>query len=458
VANSHASIPSHPSMPVRQQASVAAAQIVNGMLDTFLHQNHRTRMQSQCLANKASKLAGNLVSTCGHTAEVLGRLLSNATMSAENKEVIDVQLGVYRIIQTAKAIVQTCMTNAVVDTMEVAAQHLRNLRYLAGHLVANDVDVMTELLGAMNAFNQGNSRAIGRHIGAAMRKVLPPTSSSFAGGLPHARAIEDMSEGLLMGFFGPGFVFSVQRPHSSSKTTDGVHLHSSSRMHATSHKMQTIWSVDLHRCVVGNLPLLQAAWAIMLHTLSQHTAGKTSLVPNGAAKAAAALIQLPNALRKCNIGKRQEVMLMDSMRAISQVHAKLELPSQHTKGFDFSQLFGAAAQNLNAHHWHECGEEIGKLLRLLIVKIFPERYEVSTTGQLQRHMFLGATWSAGSSTFLLLAASLAGVLIFVASPLARRLQWLRLNSQLWRSSRSSVMQTSTTEAQQFLDIKGSSPE
>jgi len=455
------------STPEQKQASIAAAQIVTGIVDSFFHQSHQAPPQSKCLVRESSKFAGNLVLTGGHTADLLGRVLSNNTASDDMKALINVETGIYHIIQMGKRIAQTCMTPDAVDTMDTAAQHLRNISYVGQHLVASNVDVLAELLDAMNAFNQGHPRLFGHYMGLALRKVLLSKSTALPEGLPSAKAVEQLSAGLLVGFFGPGSTLSFQTENNATMQPGNVQLRgsaweqqdpSSESGHHVLQKSQAVWTVDLHQCVVGNLPFLRAAWAAMLHVLAQHAADRSNSAPSSLAiPAAVAMMELPHAMRRCNMGRKQEVMLVDSLKAISEVQARFQLPGQHSEVAETSQLMAAAARDWEEHRWLECGERLGKVLRLMTMKVFPERYQVNQAGLLQQRLLSGMTWPTAGATCTFVAGCFLGIFIVIAFPLARSLRWLQLKGPSPNRSLM-LMQELTTETCHRLVTDGSHSE
>merc|ERR1712048_1075768 len=70
-------------------------------------------------------------------------------------------------------------------------------------------DILQELSSALNSYEHQNFRAFGKDMGTAWRKVTlsQRTMSDFAE--PREQDIEDVTQGLVYGFFGNGFKLQV---------------------------------------------------------------------------------------------------------------------------------------------------------------------------------------------------------------------------------------------------------
>merc|ERR1712050_562235 len=80
--------------------------------------------------------------------------------------------------------------------------------------------------------------------------------------------------------------------------------------------------IDLHKCVGDNLEFFQDIWKKSMYFFAQRAmqsplAGKTEdeKVEWGSALAYD-MLELPEALRKCDLSSEQEEMLMDSIKAL----------------------------------------------------------------------------------------------------------------------------------------------
>merc|ERR1712137_422062 len=146
--------------------------------------------------------------------------------------------------------------------LELAAEHLSNLTYVAGHLNANGADIVREVASASKAFDSGDYRTFGREIGQAGRKILLsksniPNLPEFS---PSLHQLVNMSAGIAQGFFGRGFSIDITSDKKivtmSVDETSGWDLdedNDDSIEHKPENEGHMLkLHVDMHRCVKRN--------------------------------------------------------------------------------------------------------------------------------------------------------------------------------------------------------------
>merc|ERR1712137_1420890 len=153
--------------------------------------------------------------------------------------------------------------------LELAAEHLSNLTYVAGHLNANGADIVREVASASKAFDSGDYRTFGREIGQAGRKILlsksnVPNLPEFS---PSLHQLVNMSAGITQGFFGRGFSIDITSDKKivtmTVEETSGWDLDDDTDGPTQSKpddegKMLKL-HVDMHKCVKRNREFFSSA-------------------------------------------------------------------------------------------------------------------------------------------------------------------------------------------------------
>jgi hypothetical protein len=254
------------------------------------------------------------------------------------------------------------------------------------HFLANGANIAGEMSDAVEKYESKDLHGFGRDIGIALRKVLlsNSTTSSLPEGLPKADVLANVSEGLMEGFFGEGVGMDLKLRGSSSLHND---LH-----------------VDLHECMAKNVQFFQSIWASAMYLFAKEEIkgdGSNPAQKGGNANLGTALavtmMQVPQALRRCNITETQEAMLMDSVKALGHgTSLRKALPTlSFENALDVSQMdkdtvaLGVAetVKSWSKMDWEAFGKDLGKLLRAMVAKVFPQKYSVDATGRLQARLF-----------------------------------------------------------------------
>mmetsp|Transcript_61986 Transcript_61986/g.184618 ORF Transcript_61986/g.184618 Transcript_61986/m.184618 type:complete len:495 (+) Transcript_61986:1-1485(+) len=317
------------------------------------------------------------------------------------------QLGMsfQHMVRLLHNMMDKCVQGDALDALKQACRHFRSAKYVSGRVMANGADVMEELTSALAHYENKNYKDFGHDIGRTMRKVLLSNSSdgTLPEGLPNKTELANVTTGFLNGFFGSGFFLDIT-------DKDGVPIH-----------------IDLHECVSNNLGFFQSIWAATLFAFARkESGGGTKAKAQFATIVALTMMQVPKALRRCNIGAEQEEALMDSIKAMGVgVDAHLTTPRMGSLGKDkVSSQMAAAVNAYTRTKWSDFGEDLGKLFREGALHTLQEKYAVDGRGHFRKRLSALAREARGRGDWrrMLAAApfALASVsLLLLAAPLVR---------------------------------------
>jgi len=346
---------------------------------------------------------------------------------------------IIQIVRLQGRLAERCVRGDALDALHLASSHLNNMTYIGGRLVANGADILTELAAAIQAFEHGDLAQFGENFGKAWRKVLLARVGAGSPS-PTPKAIEEMSDGLVQGFFGPGSGLVVTADLAPSSQGKELHVH-------------------LRSCVSGNVEFFQTVWSATWLFFAQMAAANRTLLANGTTAGkdkrwqgplAAALLEMPKALQHCNIPEKGREMLLDSLQALGKLHLRVDLSEKQLQSREISVNLESAVQDWSRGRWHNFGKNLGKLLQQLVLLVFPQQYSVDGAQHLKKQLMgLASRTSMGhgqasaaasifgngflASSVSILTASFAAVSLLVGIP------------QLFRRMRSSQLRESDVE-------------
>lgn len=233
--------------------------------------------------------------------------------------------------------------------------------------MANGVDIAADLVGAVDSFQKDNFHRFGQDLGSAWRKVL---LGHRAQSKASTQDLETVAEGLMEGFFGPGFVLKVAEVEPRLRgRPEG-------------------WTVDVHRCISRNEKDLREVMSAVSQLMTRQASLQGQAMTMGEDFELAlgtSLYAFPRILRRCNVHSEQEEMLADALLALQQPKFKLSVEtSSWNPQAGPRHLTRAAVLDWESGKWHECGKDIGFLLRKAVVSFFPSQYAVDGHGRIQR--------------------------------------------------------------------------
>jgi hypothetical protein len=433
-----------------------ASRIVGGMAESFLGGEHGvlTPSELQCLGEGAGKLAGGVMDTAGRTAQTMHILTSQksgdalaASMAAaqagmnvnpNNQNPVDPLIAGIEISQRLSSMMEfeekissKCLKEDAKAELKSASQHLGNLSFMGGRLVANGVDIMTDLGKAAGAYDNQNYRLFGDMMGLAARKVLLSQKGEgiqeITGIKPTAEDVADVTNGLVRSLFKEGMTLQVS---SDALTTMAPLPPQYMAMYTpapgtnvTAEPPPTLvpWTllpaaevnVDLHQCVAGNKELFKDAWTPVWNICSKMAKGQavsmgtadmsavekaTGEGAEGFGALAMSMLDAQIALRRCGFTAEQEAILYDAFQAGGKsIHTKFESGDhqEFTKG-DMSEITADAIDAWKGKNFQKFGQLVGQALRDITIETFPEKYYVDSDGRLRQRLVQLSKASTGS--------------------------------------------------------------
>lgn len=401
---------------IPQEMGVTAGfgmQIFEGMVQTFLHKSNFTQEELACMHSSLKDVADLAFNSSKDIANMFTSMLAPIAAEAVAADIqtdqaematakaglrsaeqmaesgLDLMIAVPRLSQKIGQTVdhldkfmQDCHAGDSEKSFKIASQHLRDLKYVAGHLQANSADVFEELKSASEAFNKVDYKGFGQQLGRVCRKVLLAGDGDrlLPEGPPSAQEIAEVMTGLLEGFIGPGAELDLSSKQRIPDATDALFGEGGIDGHRL--KLQ----IDLRKCVEKDQKYFESVMTNMYTIFAQFELGlptsPTSMVSTPAL-AISELKALPRALRRCGLGKDPEQMFLDVLQAAStsQLRAKLTVDEEVQPTADFDDL----AKDWQNQAWFQLGEDMGDMMRKAVFAHAPQLYSVDDTGRLLRH-------------------------------------------------------------------------
>jgi len=264
----------------------------------------------------------------------------------------------------AHEVVKKCVHADALAAFQLAGKHMRSLKYMQGRFQANGKEIAVELANATKAYENGDPHEFGRNIGKALRKVLLSNTNStdLPEGPPDTAAMANLSSGLIEGFFGQGAAVDVK----SSKGEYAMPLH-----------------VDLHACMKENVKFFQQVWAESLWLFAQEDLEGNPITNISASQKKAqfgtavafSMMQLPSALKQCNLGDDEQEMLMDSIKAMGHgTSFKFTWPDGTLDKDEVANKMADSVKAWSDTDYHTIGMKLGRLLQEFAVKAYPQKY------------------------------------------------------------------------------------
>lgn len=436
-----------------------SSDVVQGMVEAFLNKQQLEVGEVECLAEGCKDLSTDIMTVSEHivmlSQKILGfrkgflsrpasareqhlisrvntdssvpvdvqyggslfaeRRLANASdpglLMSTSAVIMEFGFSLQKVAALSHQILHTCLEQDGLEALKLAAEHTSDISYLSQHLVSNGVDVCTELAEGAECWRKGDRLGFGHELGTALRKVFL-SSQTFSGNqpkVPNVQAFANITEAFLGSFFGPGMSLDVQ-------TVQGSHVDQSLHF-------------DLHDCIGENAGLLEKTWASTMFIYGQeakkrkeeHLGATDSHIPiktNLGKFLAYDLVQLPGALKRCQIDDEHRSMIEDAILAIGsgegaifRLHSGRDAPTeadvlkQMTRTAQDWQRFLQKPEDSWAF-----GRNLGKLAQELTSAVFPEKYDLDSFGSLHQKI-MPTPSSAGSALSSLATVGAVGVLL-----------------------------------------------
>jgi len=284
-------------------------------------------------------------------------------------------------------------------------------------------------------------------------------------GVPEQAIIEQTTSGLMSGFFVKG---------SGVEITDAA---------APDVDIQ----LDLHRCIAGNHEFFKEIWLAMWNLIAQLSAGAGGGMKDGANPFASfsmknadgsqpkwmgelmiAMMQVPVALSRCNIGQESQQMMMEAIKSIKYLKVHFLFPKHVITADEATRRMAQAVNSWTNWDFKGFGKQIGKLLREFVLLMYPQgnteyaqQYSVDAGGRLRRQLILKSApmksfkvaGQAFNPTFVVFIVGGVASSMLVAMMAVKRLRSVNSN-EFWESSNSDIEGASDVELNSnFIEVE-----
>lgn len=310
--------------------------------------------------------------------ELQAAMKSGGMLMKASAVFIDIGVTLQQVVMLAHHIGENCLEGDTLRALKTAAKHMRDVKYIAGHFLANGADVVEELTDCVEAYHSHNFTRFGSDIGVALRKVLlSHDSNAMPEAIMTKEVMADIAQGLVKGFFGKGFVLNVQLEKDA---LDPLHI-------------------DIEACIANNMLFFKEVFSSVMYLYSQKVeeeAKSQGLVRQGAQEkreqkgrfgtaVALAMMQLPDALQKCGLHKGQSDMLVDSIKNFGEgMQITVQTPNVAPDHAALKANLHQTLKDWSELHWYQFGFDVGLLLQEMLLTLFPTEYSFDTNGVLQK--------------------------------------------------------------------------
>jgi len=98
------------------------------------------------------------------------------------------------------------------------------------------------------------------------------------------------------------------------------------------------------------------------------------------------MVQLPLALQKCNIGPDTQKMLGEAIKSLKYAQVKFDFADDNFSQENTKMLMAGAVESWTRWRFEDFGEDVGQLLREMVLLIFPQKYAVDHRGVLRQSL------------------------------------------------------------------------
>jgi hypothetical protein len=281
--------------------------------------------------------------------------------------------------------------------------------------MVSGVDVVKYLAKAIEDYEDRAYHSFGADIGNSLRKILlskSTTGRTLPEGVPEEDIIRKTTEGIVSGFFIRGETLEI------TDTADpNVDI-----------------NLDLHRCIAGNRKFWKEIFLAMWNSMAQLSMNKdqpafqtnTNGQPKWTGELMIAMLQLPTALERCNLGMENEQMIGEAIKTIANLKFDFHMPQHHVDNLKkLSERMAHGVEEWTDWHFHEYGKEIGYMLREFVLMLYPQKYTVDPTGRLRRQFetsSISRISHTGFSAFVIAGMAFSVMLGFMAVRTMRSFQ------------------------------------
>lgn len=399
----------------------AAAEVMEGIVETFLQKQELPADEVKCLEDGTRQMAEDVLLVGSHVVmftqeltgarEALPELGQFPTTTTPDQEwlkekgllaerrlkdtkgdssgpdflmdasavVMELGLSMQKVAALSHQILHTCLQNDGLKALKRAAEHAVNVTYVTQRIFLNGADVCSELAEGVEKWNGDDREGFGRAMGTVLRKlVLSHANSADIQALPNASILVNITDTFLESFFGPGMALHVRE--FGANITDVV----------------DDFRINLHRCFGENADLVKKMWASTMEvfraqaqkSLDKKVGASEKKEDDDLRKTLTYdMMQIPLALSKCDLDEERQTMMKDAFLGLSDGSLSLSI---HTPGqvssYSVEDHLARTVEcwrNIQQDGGLSFGHALGKLCQDLASVAFPQKYLVDDLGRLR---------------------------------------------------------------------------
>lgn len=381
--------------------SEESREIVSGIVEAFMHKIHLAPGEKQCLENNLATLTADVVGTGQDIVKAVeafvpgngnGPQPSNPGQAFKNPKTqgtlvsagMDGAMKLTSLATQATSLLKTCVQGDALAMMKEVGQHFINMSYVGHRILVSGVDIAHAMGDSVMAYEKHDYHEFGEDIGTAFRKVILSNNNSgttLPEGMPEREIIQETTEGLMDGFFVRGA--EVEITDSARPDVDIM--------------------LNLHQCIADNGDFFKEIFAALWHLIAQLAANgeqhglgaggnpfamqnPDGSQPKWMGELMIAMMQVPMALQRCNIGQESQQMMLEAIKSIQYLKVHFRMPENHVHSDRATLQVGKAITAWTQWKFEDFGAEIGKLLREFVLLMFPQAYSVDASGRLRRQL------------------------------------------------------------------------
>lgn len=372
--------------------SLEAMDVVSGLMKAFMGTLQLDENQTICLNNSVHNLTDNITGPRQDILLSINTLMESDPGNAEEgpAQVVETDIDsashIKVLVTLSAQILKNCVRVDAVEMLRRAGRHLVSARYMGHQLFANGIQIAHGFAKIMSAFRAKEFDKLGRAIGRLLRKFLLSNASSGSSGLskaiPEKDLIDIVIEGVMTGFFVQGSELDIQ---DTSDPDVRIILKLHQCMSGNSVFFKDIWNRIWKLFVELSLNQQQHDLGALLGVELTSHSGRPPGQPSWAGELIMVFVRFPTALHRCGIGSSTQTMFVDAADALKHIKANAVLPYNGVHGANApDKIISRAVAAWTDLEFRKFGQELGALLRELVMLEFPKKYSVDSAGRLRR--------------------------------------------------------------------------
>lgn len=386
--------------PISQESH----EIVEGIITEFMNRYSLAPGEKRCLDDNIATLAADVVGTVEDMVKGIKTIIhakkTTGSVNLQGQEQgqlvsagLDGSMKLTSLVTMSTSLLKNCVKGDALEMLKKTGRHFINMKYIGHRLLVSGVDIARHLSDAIIAYEAKDWNKLGRDIGVALRKIFmshTESGSRLPEGVPEEVIIEKTFAGLMNGFF----------------------VRNSGVIITDSAVPDLDIKIDLHRCIAGNHEFFKEAWLALWNLISQLSTnenikmGKVHSIndllnsgkghgqqPKWMGELMVAMMQIPTAIGRCNIGEESQEAMADAMRSLEYLQVHFLSPEHKITSDEATRRMAVAIQAWTNWDFEGFGRQIGILLREFVLLMYPagnskyaQQYIIDETGRLRRQV------------------------------------------------------------------------